>query len=185
MEDIDDGDHEDPFLSVQNQTNSIHRMIVESRQDETTNKAEIKVLKQSVATLIDTVSKLEELVLFYKRNQCCRSEQNLEPISLTNEMDAISEEMESLKQRVKDLECGECHKGPGHQALRRWLVDEVGLGQYTETLIKHGFEDLVAARTLTMDVLDVVDGIDKIGHKTRIMYFVRKLKDAAEETHEF
>merc|ERR1712130_389713 len=97
MEDIDDGDHEEPFLSDQNQTQSIdvHQMIIEQHQDEKTNKEEIQVLKQSVATLIDTVSKLEELVLFYKRNQCCRSEHidNSEyPTSLTNEMDAMSEE---------------------------------------------------------------------------------------------
>jgi len=139
------------------------------------------MLKQSVSTLIDTVSKLEELVLFHQTNSITVQSQPDGPCQV------VAEEMESLKQRVRDLERGavSTRSDCKHEALRRWLTDEVELGQYVDVLVDHGFEDLVAVQTLTMDILNAVDGIDKIGHQARIMHFVERLKEAAEETHEF
>lgn len=150
--------------------------------------AEIEMLKHSVSTLIDTVSKLEELVLFHQTNGGAvqPAPDGVDRI-YGPRGDAMSEEIESLKQRVRDLECGavSTRSDSKHEELRRWLTDEVELGQYLDVLVDHGFEDLVAVQTLTMDILNEVDGIDKIGHQARIMHFVQRLKDAAEQIHEF
>jgi len=156
--DIDDGDHEDSSAKDDPQGLSVERESKELLLATVQRQSEeIQMLRESVSALIATVSRLEDAGR------------------------AASEEAASLRQRVRVLECG----GP-HEALRRWLTDEVKLGQYAHVLIDHGFEDLVAAQTLTMDVLDAVEGIDKIGHKTRIMHFVERLKAGGDsETHEF
>ena len=209
--DIDDGDHEDSFSRMEaehalldeletakTEEAAARGLTVDDGESESKEamaataqrqSAEIEMLKESVSTLIDTVSKLEELVLFHKSN-AMPSPPPSGPSAGKEHDDrrcqAMAEEIESLKERVHDLERGTSGRcGSKHEAFRRWLADEVELGQYVHVLIDHGFEDLVAAQTLTMEVLDAVDGIDKIGHKLRILNFVQKLKDAAEETHEF
>merc|ERR1711937_651801 len=105
------------------------------------------MLKESVSTLIETVSNLEELVLFHKSN-AMPSPPPQDGHQL-HDCQAMAEEIESLKERVHDLACGSLsHCGSEHEALRRWLTDEVALGQYVDVFIDHGFEDLVAAQTL-------------------------------------
>merc|ERR1712154_224701 len=121
MEDIDDGDHEESFLERNHQDlqRHSHQLNMDSMDNmEHASNAqtaqEIQVLKHSVSTLIDTVSKLEELVLFYKRSHdrsdCEHCSSTDQPLSMSHgmdsQMDLMSEEIECLKQRVKDLECG-------------------------------------------------------------------------------
>lgn len=179
----DDAEH-DKDLSVESKELTVDMATVQ-RQSE-----EIQMLKQSVSTLIDTVSKLEELVLFHQTNavsSCCGDEHDVD------DHQAMSEEIESLKQRVYDLENGGCAArcASGHEELRRWLTDEVALPQYVHVFVDNGFEDLVAVQTLNMDILDALDGIEKIGHKLRILKFVEDLRHSVdeesdtEETHEF
>merc|ERR1712130_572316 len=188
-----DGDHDDNPIedeehdreqSIDSKELTVDMATVQ-RQSE-----EIQMLKQSVSTLIDTVSKLEELVLFHQTNavsSCCGDEHDVD------DHQAMPEEIESLKQRVYDLENGGCAArcASGHEELRRWLTDEVALPQYVHVFVDNGFEDLVAVQTLNMDILDALDGIDKIGHKLRILKFVEDLRHSVdeesdtEETHEF
>merc|ERR1712087_247977 len=84
-------------------------------------------------------------------------------------------QMERLSARESSL---------GHEAVREWMRSEVGLEQYAYVLIDNGFEDLLSLKTLDMHILDSVRGIDKIGHKSRILYFVERLKMREREEEE-
>lgn len=124
--------------------------------------------------------------------------QSKEIAALTDSVTALQATVARLEGRLHSVELMESERQcasdatAGHAAVRAWLRDEVGLEQYAYVLIDNGFEDLLSLRTLDMRILDSVSGIDKIGHKSRILYFVDRLKEAEEleesdleATHQF
>jgi len=149
---------------VRNGDHSLLEIIEEQKQ-------EIDALKQSVLILQETVSKI-----LYEQNE-------------------RNEDILSLQQRVEEIECGNFEKNgyhnSEHEEVRNWMTKIVKLEQYYHILIDNGFEDMLSIKTLTKDILDDIEGIDKIGHKSKILYFVQKLSenqtnlDSQESTHEF
>eukprot|EP01083_Nonionella_stella_P000039 117_1 len=91
----------------------------------------------------------------------------------------LSKELQGMKERMNAYEMGikvdETNMNSNHLEVREWLINEVQLEQYFWILIENGFEDMLTIKALNMQILDRIEGIQKIGHKLRILYFVRKL----------
>ena len=63
--------------------------------------------------------------------------------------------------------------------LKAWLRDEVDLEQYFGVFIENGFDSLEEMKMITMDVLNMI-GINKIGHKMKLLKYITKLNDDIE-----
>ena len=61
-------------------------------------------------------------------------------------------------------------------AMERWLKNIVQLPQYIELFHENGLEDLSTVKHLTTKELDMI-GVDKIGHKLRILKEIEKLNN--------
>ena len=59
--------------------------------------------------------------------------------------------------------------------VRKWLNEEVHLGEYGDLFINEGFDDMLTV--LEMDNNDLIEiGIEKRGHRKKIMIFIQKRK---------
>ena len=61
-----------------------------------------------------------------------------------------------------------------------WLDEVVGLSEYLDVFVKNGFDDMKSVKAMKMEDLNVM-GIDKQGHKRKIMMFVEKLDGNEDE----
>ena len=63
------------------------------------------------------------------------------------------------------------------QMVKAWLKDKVKLPQYTDIFLQNGFDDMMVIKELTIDDLKEMDTKNKIklGHKKKILIFVREL----------
>ena len=59
--------------------------------------------------------------------------------------------------------------------LKKWMVNVVKLPQYFELLMENGFEDMESMKDITMEHLREI-GIDKIGHRLKLMKAVAALR---------
>lgn len=59
--------------------------------------------------------------------------------------------------------------------LRKWLDDNVGLGQYFHIFMEHGIEDLETVKLLTPEALKQMD-IYKVGHQLKLINHIEKLR---------
>ena len=86
---------------------------------------------------------------------------------LKKEMRALREAQnpgdEELKEETEEMK------------LKKWMEDEVKLPQYFELLKEDGFDDLESVQDVTEDDLKAM-GINKTGHRRKIIKFVTKLK---------
>ena len=73
---------------------------------------------------------------------------------------------------VKEAHCNPENNG---SELREWIENKVKLPQYLDLLIENGFEDLETLQDITMEHLREM-GIDKIGHRIKLMKAVATLK---------
>ena len=64
--------------------------------------------------------------------------------------------------------------------VREWMIYEVGLGEYVELFIQNGFDTMEVIKSLKMEDLEVL-GIEKLGHKRRIIQSVLLLKEHETE----
>eukprot|EP01083_Nonionella_stella_P271178 918760_1 len=107
----------------------------------------------------------------------------------------MHEEMQSLRQQVLNnnmqikqmkkqlaklpgnVTDDEEHKDISNEdKVRIWLEDTVQLAQYSDLLINDGYDDLETIADLTMqDLINV--GIDKSGHRKKIVKYAQKLRD--------
>ena len=61
--------------------------------------------------------------------------------------------------------------------VKKWLNEEVHLGEYGDLFINEGFDDMLTV--LEMDDNDLIEiGIKKRGHRKKIMMFIQKRKVA-------
>merc|ERR1712228_791246 len=69
-------------------------------------------------------------------------------------------------------------------AVKQWLTDKVALPQYFDLFIQEGFDDIdTIENTVTKeDLLEI--GIEKPGHRNKIMLFVQRLKQRNDNNNE-
>ena len=92
---------------------------------------------------------------------------------------SMQSELDSLKVIVSQLKRAHCSQENEESQMREWMEYTVKLPQYFEVLRDNGFEDLESMRDITMEHLREI-GIDKIGHRLKLMKSVAVLK--AEHT---
>ena len=85
-------------------------------------------------------------------------------LAVVNQLKANSTEAQ-LSQRARMSE---------ELKLKKWMENKVKLPQYFELLIDNGFEDMESLKNITMEHLREI-GIDKIGHRLRLMKSVATL----------
>ena len=76
---------------------------------------------------------------------------------------------EEIKTDIEDTE--------ESQVVKTWLRDTVRLPQYVDIFLENGFDDMMVIKELTIDDLKEMDPNNKIkiGHRKRILIFVRRL----------
>merc|ERR1712228_213244 len=60
------------------------------------------------------------------------------------------------------------------EAMKRWMTRIVKLPQYIDLFVENGFDDMETITEITMSTLTQI-GIEKIGHKMKIIKAVTKL----------
>eukprot|EP01083_Nonionella_stella_P027576 75979_1 len=83
---------------------------------------------------------------------------------------------EKVKDRVDEaMEC----------AVQSWLKNTVRLSQYVDNFLLHGFDDMEVIKE-AMDINDLYKiGINKLGHRKRIMLHIDRLKSEHNDPHLF
>ena len=76
---------------------------------------------------------------------------------------------------LKDTKQNQERTEPEKLDLQTWLEHDVKLPQYVELLMDNGFEDMESMKYITMDHLREM-GIEKMGHRLKLMKSVAKLK---------
>eukprot|EP01084_Bolivina_argentea_P090051 162323_1 len=84
-------------------------------------------------------------------------------------------EITILQEMNDDNEKKESSMSMNHTGVRNWLCNKCLLPQYFETFIEHGIEDLSVVKLLTIEELNDL-GIDKMGHKLKILHEIDELK---------
>ena len=93
-----------------------------------------------------------------------------------NYMKEDSEFLQEQLDRIGD-NGGIDHKLTDQEVLRKWLKDTVGLEQYFEALVENGFDDLESVTMITMNELDTLGIIEKMGHKMKLLRYITKLNE--------
>ena len=103
-------------------------------------------------------------------------------LSMEDKFDSLKATLESVTSRISELseDMTRLQERQGIQKkeeskLKKWMENEVKLPQYVDLLMENGFEDMESMRDITMEHLREI-GIDKIGHRLKLMKSVAKLK---------
>ena len=152
-----------------NQTNKqllLHDQAVKTLQ------SDVEQMKRRI-TSID--SKLKEIQKRtdgkFRRQSESNQSQSVEIFAMMNQ---LKEEMAALKEAQNQGD-EELKEETEEMKLKKWMEDEVKLPQYFELLKEDGFDDLESVLDVTEDDLKAM-GIDKTGHRRKILKFVTKLK---------
>merc|ERR1719419_733960 len=95
---------------------------------------------------------------------------------LSSQIAEMREDITALKEAQRNMGGDEESKEQSEEEkLRKWLESEVKLPQYFQVLNDNGFDDLEGALELTEQDLREM-GIDKMGHRRKIMKKVQELK---------
>ena len=128
---------------------------------------------QSHITSID--SKLKEVQKRtdgkFRRQSESNQSQSVEILAMMNQ---LKEEMAALKEAQNQGD-EELKEETEEMKLKKWMEEEVKLPQYFDLLKENGFEDLDGVQDLTDNDLREM-GIEKMGHRRKIIKFVSKLK---------
>jgi len=111
--------------------------------------------------------------------------------ALSEQMCAVMNGIATLNQSMRTLECRNrsldadlkrenAHVNVKHDEIWKWLKDIVGLECYYDLFIEHGLEHLDILSSLRMNDLISI-GIDKLGHRLKIMKCIALLAQAEEE----
>ena len=97
-------------------------------------------------------------------------------VSMQSSLMSIRHEIDSLKkQQLDSNQSGKInHK---KTELHKWFKYEVCLEEYYDLFIKNGFEELNTLISINMNDL-VSLGINKLGHRIKIMQSIAKLKSS-------
>ena len=95
-------------------------------------------------------------------------------------MSKLTEDMVTVKRGLREMQRNQANERNSKEeanewTLRKWMESEVKLPQYFEMLMENGFEDMESLKDITMEHLREM-GIDKIGHRLRLMKSVAALK---------
>eukprot|EP01084_Bolivina_argentea_P133447 235512_1 len=94
----------------------------------------------------------------------------------------IKKEMEMMKQNIQNLmDRNNSPKPEKENAVNVWLRDVVKLPEYIDLFMQNGMDDMTVIEDITMNELNQI-GIDKLGHKMRILKAVAKLKPTEGDT---
>ena len=95
--------------------------------------------------------------------------------ALTQQMGVLQQEFAVLKESENKDGDEEVQEQPEAEKLRKWMKDEVKLPRYFNVLRDNGFDNLESLQDLTdWDLKEM--GIDKMGHRRRIMRNVNMLR---------
>ena len=106
-----------------------------------------------------------------RRHSESNQSQSVEILAMMNQ---LKEEVAALREAQNQGD-EELKEETEEMKLKKWMEDEVKLPQYFELLKEDGFDDLESVQDVTEDDLKAM-GIDKTGHRRKIMKFVTKLK---------
>ena len=91
-------------------------------------------------------------------------------------MDDIKKEMQIMKQNINNLMNNQSSKANGKEnPVAVWLRSIVNLPEYIDLFMESGLDDMGIIEDVGANVL-VEIGIDKVGHRMRILKAVRQLK---------
>ena len=97
---------------------------------------------------------------------------------LAQDMAAVNQMLRKLDtDRVIDEQSS--NEDTERMKFKKWMENEVKLPQYFELLIENGFEDMESMKDITMEHLREM-GIDKMGHRIKLMKSIAALKAADE-----
>ena len=95
--------------------------------------------------------------------------------ALTQQMGVLQQEFAVLKESENKDGDEEVQEQPEAEKLRKWMRDEVKLPRYFNVLKDNGFDNMESLQDLTSWDLKEM-GIDKMGHRRRIMRNVNMLR---------
>ena len=109
----------------------------------------------------------------FRRQSESNQSQSVEILAMMNK---LKEEVAVLKEAHNQGD-EELKEETEEMKLKKWMEEEVKLPQYFELLKEDGFDDLESVQDVADDDLKAM-GIDKTGHRKKILKFVAKLKAA-------
>ena len=124
-------------------------------------------------------SKLTEVQQRTNSNLRRNSENNQsQSVEILAQMAKMREEIIALKV-AQENQGGdeELKEETEEEKLRKWMENEVKLPRYFHVLKENGFEDMESVLDLTLNEMKEM-GIDKMGHRKRIMKHIAKLQAA-------
>ena len=97
----------------------------------------------------------------------------------------MEQDMAAMNQRLRKLEADRVidaqssNEDTERMKFKKWMENKVKLPQYFELFIEQGFEDMENMKDITMEHLREM-GIDKMGHRMKLMKSIAALKAADE-----
>ena len=148
------------------------------QRDQMNKSVELK-FDQMEQRILSIDSKLREVQQRTDSNLRRNSESNQsQSVEILAQMAKMREEIIALK--VAQGNQGgdeEVKKETEEEKLRKWMENEVKLPRYFHVLKENGFEDMESVLDLTLNEMKEM-GIDKMGHRKRIMKHIAKLQAA-------
>ena len=116
-----------------------------------------------------------------------RMDSNLRKNSESNQSQSVEilAQMAKMKEEIIALKLAHGNQGGDEEVkeeteeekLRKWMENEVKLPRYFDVLKENGFEDMESVLDLTLNEMKEM-GIDKMGHRKKIMKHIAKLQAA-------
>ena len=105
--------------------------------------------------------------------------------SLVSTIDRMEQRMAKMREDIVALKVAQGNQGGDAEVkeeteekkLRKWMENEVKLPRYFDVLKENGFEDMQSVLDLTLDEMKEM-GIDKMGHRKKIMRHIAELHTA-------
>ena len=147
--------------------NELKNEHTDNRRDIYDEVKELKVKMDGMTKIIEKLTKLMEIMCDGKKDA-------------NDDDDEKQDEMKKLLKGLKEQKVGIGDKLNGNvrltekEELRHWFENNVGLSQYYQLFIDHGFEELSVVRELNMTHLEQI-GVKKLGHRIRIKQEITKL----------
>eukprot|EP01084_Bolivina_argentea_P024871 46304_1 len=91
-----------------------------------------------------------------------------------DDLDVIKDEIKLLKQMIDKIQLKNKRSNIKYTEMQKWMTEVVKLPEYIDLFINNGLEDMNIIKDITMETLTVI-GIQKIGHKMKIIKQVAKL----------
>lgn len=119
---------------------------------------------------------------FLDKNSKRTSQVTLETLAL--QIKQLSMEVVGMKKMISKMGLKEEEKigDDGEDGVSKWLQSTVGLPEYIEVFLDHGFTDWKTVQMITESALEAM-GIKSVGHRLLIMHHVGKVNDSTNDDH--